>query len=105
MKHDFFKNIFFPSTIIEWNKIDWKIKDSEIFETFKKILSFIRPSLNSTFNCHNPEGIKPLTTKVGLNSSWRTQFSRFQVVEKVKFKLVLNTYSTIPTIWKKDWPS
>ena len=45
VKHDFFKNTFFPSTIIEWNKLDWKIKNSESIETFKKrILSFIRPS-------------------------------------------------------------
>ena len=50
-KHDFFKNTFFPSTIIEWNKLDWKIKNSESIETFKKrILSFIRPSPNTTFN-------------------------------------------------------
>ena len=52
VKHDFFKNTFFPSTIIEWNKLDWKIKNSESIETFKKrVLSFIRPSPNSTFNC------------------------------------------------------
>ena len=61
VKHDFFENNFFPSTIIEWNKLDWKIKNSESFKTFKKrILSFIRPSPNSTFNCHNPKGIKLL---------------------------------------------
>ena len=34
VKHDFFKNTFFPSTIIEWNKLDWKIKNSESIETF-----------------------------------------------------------------------
>ena len=36
VKHDFFKNTFFPSTIIEWNKLDWKIKNSESIETLKK---------------------------------------------------------------------
>ena len=36
VKHDFFKNNFFPSAIIEWNKLDWKIKDSDSIETFKK---------------------------------------------------------------------
>ena len=62
VKHDFFKNTFFPSTIIEWNKLDWKIKNSESIETFKKrILSFIRPSLNSTFDWHNPKAIKLLS--------------------------------------------
>ena len=35
MKHDFFKNTFFPSTKIEWNKLYWKIKNSETIETFK----------------------------------------------------------------------
>ena len=32
VKHDFFKNTFFP----EWNELDWKIKNSESIETFKK---------------------------------------------------------------------
>ena len=36
VKHDFFKKTFFPSTIIEWNKLDWKIKNSKSIETFKK---------------------------------------------------------------------
>ena len=59
MKHDFFKNTFFPSAIIEWNKLDWEIKKSESIVTFKKrILSFIRPSANSALNRHNPRGIK-----------------------------------------------
>ena len=61
VKHDFFKNNFFPSTIIEWNKLDWKIKNSGSIETFKKrILSFIMPSPNTVFNCRNPRGIKLL---------------------------------------------
>ena len=69
MKHNFFKNIFFPSTKIEWNILDWKIKSSESIEIFKKIiLSFIRPSPNSIFNCHNPTGIKILSQlRLGLS--------------------------------------
>ena len=69
VKHDFFKKTFFPSTIIEWNKLDLKIKNSESIKTFKKrILSFIRPSPNSTFNCHNPKGIKLLSRlRLGLS--------------------------------------
>ena len=51
VKHDFFKKTFFPSTIIEWKKLDWKIKNSTSVETLKKrILSFIRPISNSTFD-------------------------------------------------------
>ena len=69
VKHEFFKNTFFPSTIMEWNKLDWEIKNSESIVTFKKrILSFIRPSANSTFNCHNPRGIKLLSRlRLGLS--------------------------------------
>ena len=69
MKHDFFNSIFFPSTTIEWNKLDWKIKNSERIETFKKrMLSFLRPSPDSTFNCDNPKGIKRLSRlRLGLN--------------------------------------
>ena len=38
-----------------------EIKNSESIVTFKKrILLFIRPSASSTFNCHNPRGIKLL---------------------------------------------
>ena len=58
VKHNFFKN---TSTIIESNKLDLNIKNSESIKTFKRrVLSFIRPSPNSTFNCHNPRGIKLL---------------------------------------------
>ena len=65
----FSRTLFFPSTIIEWNKLDLKIKNSESIKTFKKrILSFIRPSPNSTFNCHNPKGIKLLSRlRLGLS--------------------------------------
>ena len=54
---------------MEWNKLDWEIKNSESIATFKKrILSFIRPSANSTFNCHNPKGIKLLSRlRLGLS--------------------------------------
>ena len=46
---------------MEWTKLDWEIKNPESIVTFKKrILSFIRSSGNSTFNFHNPRGIKLL---------------------------------------------
>ena len=79
-----FKNTVFPSTIIDWNKLDWKIKNSEILRLKKRTLSFIRSSPNSTFNCHNPKGIK-LLSRLKLGSSHLrkhkfklpVQFSRF----------------------------
>ena len=69
VKHNFFKNTFFPLTIIEWNKLDWEIKNSESIETFlKRILSLIRASPNSTFNCDKPRGIKLLSRiRLGLS--------------------------------------
>ena len=61
-RHNFFKNIFFPSTIIEWNKLDPAIRNSTRFNSFKEsILTFIRPAPNSIFQCHNPKGLKDLT--------------------------------------------
>ena len=61
VKHEYFRNSFFPSTVIEWNKLDNNIRNSESVSAFKKqILKFIRPSPYSTFNMHNPHGIKIL---------------------------------------------
>ena len=62
VRHNYFKNSFFPSAIIEWNKLDDSIRNSSSFILFKRsILSFIRPISNSIFNIHNPIGIKHLT--------------------------------------------
>ena len=62
VKHEYFRNSFFPSTVIKWNKLDNNIRNLESVSAFKKqILKFIRPSPNSTFNVHSPHGIKLLT--------------------------------------------
>ena len=68
-RHTFLKNAFFPSAIIEWNKLDHNIRNSSSFNIFRKsILKFIRPSANSLFNCHNPKGIKFITRlRLGLS--------------------------------------
>ena len=57
------------STIIEWNKLDYNIRNSSSFNIFRKsILKFIRPSGNSFFNCHNPKEIKFITRlRLGLS--------------------------------------
>ena len=39
IKHNFFKNTFIPSTIIEWNKLDLTIRNAESFGSFEKISS------------------------------------------------------------------
>ena len=57
--HNFFKNSFFLSTIIEWNNLDPNLRNSDTYGTFKNtVLKFIRPSPNSLFECHNPPGVK-----------------------------------------------
>ena len=69
VKHYFYQNLFFPSVVIEWNKLDQNIRNSEnLFIFKKKLLKFIRPSGNSVFRCHNPKGIKLLTRlRLGLS--------------------------------------
>ena len=62
VKHNLFKNSFFPSVVIEWNKLDLNIRNSEnLFIFKKKLLKFISPSGNSVFKCLSPKGIKLLT--------------------------------------------
>ena len=63
------KTLFFSFTFIEWNKLDNNIQNLELVSAFKKqIIKFIKPSPNSTFNVHNPHGIKLLTRlRVGLS--------------------------------------
>ena len=57
-KDNFFKNIFFPSAILEWDKLDPCIRNSASYNVFKNsILKFIRPSPNKISQCHNPKRI------------------------------------------------
>ena len=73
LKHGFFKNSFFPSTISEWNKLDPVIRNSESLSIFRKnILYFIRPAPNSVYNCHNLKGVK-LITRLQLGLSHLTE--------------------------------
>ena len=69
VKHNYFKNSFFPSTVIEWNKLDLNICNSESLISFKsKVLKFTRPPENSIFLCNNPKGIQLLTRlRLGLS--------------------------------------
>ena len=62
--------------VIEWNKLDQNILNSENLNIFKKkYLKFIRPSGNSVFICHNPKGIKLLTgLRLGLSHLWEHKF-------------------------------
>ena len=63
------KTLFFPSTIIEWNKLDSNIRYSPSYKLFRKrIPEFIRPQPNSIFNAPNSLGLTYLTRlRVGLS--------------------------------------
>ena len=69
VKHNFFRNSFFPSAVMEWNKLDLSIRNSESLNFFKKtLLNFIRPSGSTVFNRHNPKGVNLLTwLRLGLS--------------------------------------
>ena len=86
-RHTFLKSSLFPSTIIEWNKLDHNITISCSFNIFRKsILKFIRPSsANSLFNCHNPKWIKFIT---------RVQFGLSHLCEH-SLNISLNIYCWI----------
>ena len=110
VKHNFFKNSFFPSVVIEWNKLDLNIRNSEnLFIFKKKLLKFIRPSGNSVFKCHNPKGIKLLTRlRLGLSHLREHKFRHdfldslnpVVVVKILKHRLI--SFSTVPVIPMKD---
>ena len=58
----FSKNTFFPSAILEWNKLDPSLRNSASYNVFNNsILIFIRSSPNNIFQSHNPKGIKLVT--------------------------------------------
>ena len=93
VKHDYFKNSFFPSTIIEWNNLDSNIRNSESLAIFKKhILAFIRPAANSTFHCHSPDSLK-LITRLRLGLS-HLRFHKF----KHNFQDTLNPICSCGTV-------
>ena len=68
-KHNLLEKTFFPSTILEWNKLDPFLQNSPRYNVFKNsILRFIRTSPNKIFKCHNPKGIKLVTRlRIGLS--------------------------------------
>ena len=65
--NNFFRNFFFPWTIIEWNKLDVSLRKCDGFSIFKKeILKLIQPK--SFHNWHNLIGIKCITRiRLGLS--------------------------------------
>ena len=89
VKHSFFKNTFFLSVTIEWNKLDPEMQNAPSLNIFKKnILKFIRPTANKIFGCHNLKGIKYLTRlRLGLSHLHEHKF-------KNNFRDKLNPFCT-----------
>ena len=68
-RSNFFRNSFFPSIIIEWNKLDSDIRKSDSLNIVKlPLLKFVRYIANSVFDIYNPDGLKLLTRlRLGLS--------------------------------------
>ena len=59
---------FFPWSIVEWNKIDLKIRNSSCLVFRNYVLKRIRPLAAPLYNIHNPLGLKLLTRlRLGLS--------------------------------------
>ena len=58
IRHNFFKNSFFPSTIIEWSNLDPTLQNSSFVFFTNSILKFIRPSPSNAFDYNNYKGIR-----------------------------------------------
>ena len=60
---------FFSPTILEWNKLDKKIRQSSTLPTFRNsLLKIGRPAPKPVYNIHNPNGLKLLTRmRLGLS--------------------------------------
>ena len=66
----------FPSTLVEWKKLDSYIWNSPSYSTFKKkTLNFIGPRSNNIFNVSHPKGLIFLTRlRVGLSDLGEHKF-------------------------------
>ena len=75
VKYNFSQNSFFSSVVIERNKLDQYMGNSEnLFIFKKKLFKFIRPSGNSAFRCHNPiDSLNPICS-CGQNIERSTPF-------------------------------
>ena len=94
IKHNFFKNSFFPSVIVEWNKPDWDTQNLNSLSLFKsRILKFIQPNPNSILNCHNPKTIKYLSRiRLGLSH-----------LHEHKFKHSFQDIKSYLCLWIRYW--
>ena len=66
---DIFKYSFFPATIMEWNKLDVKLRKFDSLPYFRNaLLNVGRPTAKPVYKIHNPIGLKLLTRlRLGLS--------------------------------------
>ena len=82
-KHKFFKNSFFPSTIIKWNNLDPHLRKSENFSVFRSnILKFIRLS-QTLFRIVITLEEFVLLQNLNFNMASKMRYIRCVVVEKM----------------------
>ena len=63
-----FKFSFFPWSIVEWNKLDLKIRNSSYLVFRNYLIKRIRPLAAPVYNIHNPSSLKLLTRlRLGLS--------------------------------------
>ena len=63
---EYFKNLFLPCVIGEWNKLNPEIRRSCSYNIFRKsVLNFIQPSVSKVYNINNAIGIS-LIIRLGL---------------------------------------
>ena len=77
---------------VSFSKLDSNIRNSESLALFKKCILAIGPFANSTFQCHNPKGLK-LITRLRLGLS-HLRFHKF----KHSFQDTLNSICTCDTV-------
>ena len=78
INHNFVKKLFFPCTIIKWNKLDRDLRKADSLLVFKTyILKFKRPSPNPAYNYHNPKGLKIINRiKLGFSHLRKHKFKQ-----------------------------
>ena len=81
IRHSFFKNSFFPCTIIESINLDPTLQNSKSFIDIKNnMLKFIRPSPVNVFNGNNYKGIRLIAwLRIGMSPLHEHKFKhKFQ---------------------------
>ena len=97
-----YRNSSFSSTVIEWNNLDLKIRNSDTFCALEKsIFKFIRPCSNFIICCHSLKGIKLITRltlgRINLDTIFRILSIQFAVVGMAS-RLLFTIYFTVQII-------